>query len=68
MNELIDFKRIWDKAVELWRNHFPSILFCAICFVLGAAYGTKTIVDDCKFAKAFRDGSNVYNCELRLVR
>jgi putative alpha-1,2-mannosidase len=68
MNELIDLKKIWDRAVELWRTNFPSILACVLFFFFGVAWGTKAIVDDCKFAKTFRDGSNVYNCELRLVR
>jgi hypothetical protein len=68
MNELIDLKKIWDRAVELWRNHFTSIMACVVFFFVGAVVERKTIVDDCKFAKTFRDGSNVYSCELRLVR
>lgn len=68
MNELIDLKRIWDKAVELWRNHFAAILACVIFFFFGTVWATKSITDDCKFAKAFRDGTQVYSCELRLVR
>ena len=68
MNELIDFKKIWDKAVDTWRNHFAAILACVIFFLFGMEVQEKSITDDCRFAKAFRDGSNVYNCELRLVR
>ena len=68
MNELIDLKKIWDRAVELWRTNFPSILACVVFFFFGIAYGTKSITDDCKFAKSFRDGTQVYSCELRLVR
>jgi hypothetical protein len=68
MNELIDLKKIWDKAVDSWRSHFAAILACVVFFFFGMAYGIKTIVDDCKFTKAFRDGSNVYNCEMRIVK
>lgn len=66
MNELIDFKKILDRAVELWREHFLSIIFCGISFALGGAYANKMIVDDCKFAKSFRDGATVYDCQVRL--
>jgi hypothetical protein len=68
MNELIDFKKIWDRAVELWRNHFAAILACALFFVFGMEVQEKSITEDCKFAKSFRDGTQVYSCELRLVR
>ena len=68
MNDLIEFKKIWDKFVDLWRNHFAAILACVLFFFFGATWATKSITDDCKFAKNFRDSTQVYNCELRLVR
>jgi hypothetical protein len=68
MNELIDLKKIWIKAVALWKNNLASILACALFFFFGVSYGTKSIVDDCHFAKVFRDGNNVYSCDLRILR
>ena len=68
MNDLIDFKRLWSRTNELWRTRLGSIAFGVGLFFFGMEFQEKLIVDDCKFAKAFRDGSNVYDCQLRLVR
>ena len=66
MNELIDFQGMWNKAVEFWKNNLLALLFCALAFAFGIAWGTKIIVDDCKFTKAFRDGATVYDCQVRI--
>ncbi len=65
-NELIDLKGIWNQFVDVWRSNFGSIFLCVITFAFGTAWGTKTIVDDCKFSKNFRDGSTVYECQMRI--
>lgn len=68
MNELIDFKKIWNRANELWRTRLGSILLGVVFFFFGMEVQEKSITDDCKFAKAFRDGATVYECQIRLVR
>jgi hypothetical protein len=65
MNELINYKQIWKKAVDKWRNSFGSVLLVVVAFLLGMVYQNKLIVDDCKFSNVFRDGSISYNCQMR---
>lgn len=65
-NELIDFKRIWDVCLEKWRTSFGAILLSVVAFCFGMVFENKTITDDCKFAKTFRDGAHVYDCQVRI--
>lgn len=66
MKELIDLKGIWDWCVAKWRTSFGTIVLAVIAFAFGVAYQSKTITEDCRFAKSFRDGAQVYDCTQRV--
>jgi hypothetical protein len=70
MNELINLKAIWSKAVEKWRTSFATVLIAVAAFFFGMLVENKIIVDDCKFAGVFRDGAQAYSCQpsVRSVR
>jgi hypothetical protein len=66
MKELIDLKRIWDWCASKWKNSFGSIALAVLAFVFGMLVEQKSITDDCRFAKNFRDGTQVYDCSQRV--
>jgi len=65
MSELINYKQIWKRLCDKWRNSFASFVLVVIAFLIGMAYQNKLIVDDCKFSNVFRDGNISYNCQMR---
>lgn len=65
MKELIDLKGIWFWCLEKWRSSFGAILMAVFAFAMGMVYENKTITEDCRFARSFRDGIQVYDCNQR---
>jgi hypothetical protein len=65
MSEFPWLVKAWNWSVMKWRNSFGTVVLVALAFMLGSAYQTKTITDDCKFSQVFRDGYQAYNCQAR---
>ena len=66
MKELIDFKSIWEKVVDRWKNSLGWFLVVGLAFVFGMAWQTKQITDDCKIIGSFRDSTQAYSCQVRV--
>ena len=66
MKELIDFKSIWEKVVDRWKNSFGWFLVVGLAFVFGMTWQTKQITDDCKIIGSFRDATQAYSCQVRV--
>ena len=62
MKELIDLRTAKGWIVDKWRNSLGYIL----CILLGVVVGVLTVewrvVDDCRYLKAFRFGSQAFTC------
>lgn len=66
MKDLIDFKKVWDWCVSKWRTSFGCVVLAVIAFVLGMAWESKQITEDCRFMGSFRDGAQAYSCSQRV--
>ena len=64
LNEILDkLKRLFK---EWWYRSLSITVAAILGFTAGATLEEKFIVDDCKFMGAFRDGSQVFNCNPRV--
>ena len=66
MKDLIDFKKVWDWCASKWRTSFGCVVLAVIVFVLGIAWESKQITEDCRFMGSFRDGAQAYSCSQRV--
>lgn len=66
MNEFPWMQKTWEWFCHTWRTSFGAILLAVAMFFFGMAYQSKEITEDCRFTKAFRDGSTVYDCQMRI--
>lgn len=63
-NEVID--RLKRMFKEWWYRSLAVTVAAILGFAAGSALEEKFIVDDCKFMGAFRDGTQVFNCQPRV--
>ena len=66
MKDLIDLKKLWAWCVERWRTSFGCVVLVIVAFLLGTAWESKSITEDCRFMGVFRDGAQAYNCQPRV--
>jgi hypothetical protein len=66
MKDLIDFKKIWAWCVSRWRDSFGCVVLAVFAFVMGMAWESKQITEDCRFMGSFRDGAQAYSCSQRV--
>lgn len=66
MKDLIDFKKIWAWCVERWKDSFGCVVLAIVAFLLGTAWESKQVTEDCRFMGSFRDGAQAYNCQARV--
>ena len=66
MKDLIDLKKIWTWCVNRWKDSFGCVVLAVIAFLLGMAWESKQITEDCRFMGSFRDGAQAYSCSQRV--
>ena len=66
MKELIDFKGIWDRIVNRWKQSLGWVIAVVLSFGLGSAWQVKQVTDDCKIIGSFRDSTQAYTCQVRV--
>lgn len=63
MNGQVNIKTIWRQCTALWGKSMGAVALIVLSFFIGGAVERKSLVDDCKFAGAFRDGSQPFLCQ-----
>ena len=62
MKELVDLHKFKDWVTNKWRNslgYIAAILFGVLVGMLAVEW---RVVDDCRYLKAFRFGSQAFTC------
>lgn len=63
MNGQVDIKTIWKQCTTLWGKSLGAVTLMVLAYFIGGAVERKSLVDDCKFAGAFRDGTQPFICQ-----
>jgi len=65
-----DIRLYWDKGLKTlngwWGRSLVMIFVAVLACLFGMAWENKQITEDCRFMGVFRDGSQAYNCNLRV--
>lgn len=55
-----------QRLQEIWANSFWPVLALLCGLLVGLLVGRAAIVDDCRFAGAFRVDSQAFTCQRKL--
>ena len=59
-------KVLYEKLKQTWAKSFWPLLALLLGFLIGVLATTSSIINDCKYAGAFRIDSQAFGCQRKI--